>query len=61
MAGKVYAVLASTVLVIVGILIMSNLCPTVLANVKNNPNAVNAITNVCSIFFQNAPHLVGTP
>lgn len=61
MSGKLYAILASTVIVIIGILIMSNLCPTVLANVKNDPNAVNSITNVCSIFFQNAPHLVETP
>lgn len=42
----------------VGIMIMGQLCPQVLESVKNNPQAVNAITNLCSTFFQTAPQLL---
>lgn len=41
----------------VGIMMMGQFCPIGKESVKDNPEALDAMTNLCSIFFQNAPKL----
>jgi hypothetical protein len=42
----------------VGIMFMGQFCPQALESLKNNPEATNAMTNLCGIFFQTAPNLL---
>lgn len=54
-------IIGAVIIILVGIMVMSDLCPRVLENVKNNPQAVDSASRVCSIFFQNAPNLIPSP
>ena len=51
------AAIGVAIVAVVGIIAMGQICPIAYQNTANNPQAFNSATELCTIFFQNAPHI----
>ncbi|CUR51018.1 exported protein of unknown function [Nitrosotalea devaniterrae] len=52
------AAIGVAIVAVVGIIVMGQMCPIAYQNTANNPSAFHSATQLCTMFFQNAPQWV---